>query len=124
VNWGIWVNGNSDPTKWDFVAQFGNDGLGDEATQVLDAHSTAQPCTPGASFADQQFSMVFPASCIGSPPSIEVAAFTETLFPSVLGEHPMRCRPPRQYGLLRSDRHRVDFHVFDDEYHHHDGAPV
>jgi hypothetical protein len=81
VNWGIWVNGDSDPTKLDFVAEFGNDGSGRTGAVVADGEDSPL-CTPSATFADQQFSMAFPASCIGSPASIRVAAFTETLTPS------------------------------------------
>jgi hypothetical protein len=83
VNWGIWVDGNSDPTKLDYVVQFGNDGLGDQQTQILNSQSVVQACTVDTSFADQQFSMAFPASCIASPTSIEVAAFVETDDPTV-----------------------------------------
>ncbi len=79
VNWGIWVDGNSDPDKLNYVVEFGNDGAGDEGSEIVDANSDVESCTPVASFAGQQFSMTFPATCIGSPTSIEVAAFTETL---------------------------------------------
>ncbi len=79
VNWGIWTNGNSDPTKLNFVVQFANGGVGTDATQILGANSQVEQCTPSATFANERFSIEFPASCIGSPTSIEVAALTETL---------------------------------------------